>query len=188
MIPDEVVKMGTSIKVYIQKVEETPKGPLILCSRKHYGFVRRLFETEIPELVDGTIELYSVVREPGIRSKVAVFSRDERVDPIGACIGAGGSRIANILKELNGEKVDLIRYSENAEEFIANALSPAKNVTVNILDPMKKEALAIVTDDNLSLAIGKKGSNIKLASRLTKYKIEVKTLAQINEEGNKEIV
>ena len=185
MIPGEVVKMGTSIKVYISKVEETTKGPLILCSRKHYGFVRRLFETEIPELVDGTIELYAVVREAGIRSKVAVFSRDEKVDPIGACIGAGGSRIADILKELNGEKVDLIRYSENAEEFIANALSPAKNLTVNILDPMKKEALVIVTDDNLSLAIGKKGSNIKLASKLTKYKIEIKTLAQINEEGNK---
>lgn len=185
MIPDEVVKMGTSIKVYITKVEETPKGPLILCSRKHYGFVRRLFETEIPELVDGTIELYSVVREPGIRSKVAVYSNEERVDPVGACIGEHGSRIANILKELNGEKIDIVRYSENAEEFIANALSPARNVTVNILDPMKKEALAIVADDNLSLAIGKKGSNIKLASRLTKYKIEIKSLAQINAEGNR---
>ncbi len=185
MIPGEVVKMGSSIKVYITKVEETTKGPLILCSRKHYGFVKRLFETEIPELADGTIMLYAVVREPGIRSKVAVFSRDERVDPIGACIGAGGSRIANILKELNGEKVDLIRYSENAEEFIANALSPAKDVTVNIIDPMKKEALAIVNDENLSLAIGKKGSNIKLASKLTKYKIDIKTLNQINEEGNK---
>lgn len=185
MIPDEVLKMGTSIRVYITKVEETTKGPLILCSRKHYGFVKRLFETEIPELVDGTIELYSVIREAGLRSKVAVFSHDDNVDPIGACIGANGSRIANILKELNGEKVDLVRYSENKEEFIANALSPAKNVTVNIIDPMKKEALAIVTDDNLSLAIGKKGSNIKLASKLTKYKISVKTLAQINEEGNK---
>lgn len=186
MIPGEIVKMGTSIKVYITKVEETTKGPLILCSRKHYGFVRRLFETEIPELVDGTIMLYSVVREPGIRSKVAVYSTDPRVDAIGSCIGEHGSRIGNILKELNGEKIDLILYSENTEEFIANALSPAKNVTVNILDPMKKEALAIVTDDNLSLAIGKKGSNIKLASRLTKFKIDIKTLAQINEEGNKD--
>lgn len=184
MIPGEVVKMGTSLRVYITKVEETTKGPLILCSRKHYGFVKRLFETEIPELVDGTIELYAVVREPGIRSKVAIFSNDVNVDPIGACIGANGSRIGSILKELNGEKIDLVKYSENKEEFIANALSPAKNVTVNILDPMKKEALAIVTDDNLSLAIGKKGSNIKLASRLTKYKLMVKTLKQINEEGN----
>ncbi len=185
MIPGEVVKMGSSIRVYLTKVEETTKGPLILCSRKHYGFVKRLFETEIPELVDGTIELYAVVREPGVRSKVAVFSNNENVDPIGACIGANGTRIGNILKELNGEKVDLVKYSEKPEEFIQNALSPAKNVTVNIIDPVKKEALAIVTDDNLSLAIGKKGSNIKLASRLTKYKIEVKTLEQINEEGNK---
>ncbi len=185
MIPGETVKMGTSIRVYITKIEETTKGPLILCSRKHYGFVKRLFETEIPELADGTIELYSVVREPGIRSKVAVFSHEENVDPIGACIGANGSRISNIFKELNGEKIDLIKYTENKEEFIANALSPAKNVTVNIIDPMKKEALAIVTDDNLSLAIGKKGSNIKLASKLTKFKIEIKTLKQINEEGNK---
>lgn len=185
MIPGETVKMGTSIRVYLTKIEETTKGPLILCSRKHYGFVKRLFETEIPELADGTIELYAVVREPGVRSKVAVYSNETNVDPIGACIGERGSRIGNILKELNGEKVDLVRYSESKEEFIANALSPAKNVTVNIIDPMKKEALAIVSDDNLSLAIGKKGSNIKLASRLTKYKIEVKTLAQINEEGNK---
>ncbi len=186
MIPGEVVKMGTNIRVYITKVEETTKGPLILCSRKHYGFVKRLFETEIPELVDGTIELYAVVREPGIRSKVAVYSNDDRVDPIGACIGEHGSRIGSILKELNGEKIDLIRYSAEPSEFIANALAPAKNVTVNIIDPMKKEALAIVDEDNLSLAIGKKGSNIKLASRLTKYKIEVKTLKQINEEGNKD--
>lgn len=185
MIPGETVKMGSSIKVYISKVEETPKGPLILCSRKHYGFVRRLFESEIPELADGTIELYAVVRDPGIRSKVAVFSNDPHVDPVGSCIGEHGSRIANILKELNGEKVDVIRYSEKPEEFIQNALSPAKNVTVNIVDEENKEALAIVGEDNLSLAIGKKGSNIKLASRLTKYKIEIKTLTQINEEGNK---
>lgn len=186
IIPNEVIKMGTNIRVYLTKVEETTKGPLILCSRKHYGFVKRLFETEIPELVDGTIELYAVVREPGVRSKVAVFSHEENVDPIGACIGPNGTRIASILKELKGEKVDLIKYTENKEEFIANALSPAKNVTVNIIDPMKKEALALVTDDNLSLAIGKKGSNIKLASKLTKFKIEIKTLAQINAEGNKD--
>lgn len=186
MIPGETVKMGASIKVYITKVEETPKGPLILCSRKNYGFVKRLFETEIPELMDGTIVLYAVIREPGIRSKVAVYSTDPHVDAIGSCIGEHGSRIGSILKELNGEKIDLIPYSENPEEFIANALAPAKNITVNILDPIKKEALAIVTDDNLSLAIGKKGSNIKLASRLTKYKINIKTLAQINEEGNRE--
>ncbi|MBD9075369.1 transcription termination/antitermination protein NusA [bacterium] len=185
IIPGETLKMGTNVRVYITKVEETPKGPLILCSRKHYGFVKRLFETEIPELVDGTIELYSVIREPGVRSKVAVYSNDEKVDPVGACIGERGSRIASILKELNGEKVDLVRYSDDAATFIANALAPAKDVTVNIIDPVKREALAIVNDENLSLAIGRKGTNIKLASRLTKYKIEVKTLRQINEEGNK---
>lgn len=186
MIPDEVVTMGSSIKVYITKVEATTKGPLILLSRRHYGLVRRLFETEIPELADGTIQLYACVREAGIRSKVAVYSENANVDPIGACIGERGSRIGNILKELNGERVDLVLYSEDITEFIKNALSPAKDVIVNITDSEKREALAIVNDDNLSLAIGKKGSNVKLASRLTKYKIEVKTLSQLNEEGNKD--
>lgn len=185
MIPGEVVKMGTSIKVYLTKIEATPKGPLILCSRKHNGFVRRLFESEIPELADGSIQLYGVSREAGIRSKVAVYSDNERIDPIGTCIGERGSRIASVLKELNGEKVDLILYSEDNSEFIANALSPAKGVIVNILDDTKKrEALAIVDEDNLPLAIGKKGINIKLASRLTKFHITVKTLNQITEEGN----
>lgn len=186
MIPDEVVKMGGSLKVYITKVESTIKGPLILCSRKHYGFVKRLFESEIPELADGTIILHSVAREPGIRSKVAVYSTNPKVDPIGACIGERGSRIASILKELNGEKIDLILYSEDETEFIKNSLSPAKNVIVNILDPEERNALVIVDKDNLSLAIGKKGSNIKLASKLTKYHIELKTLEQINEEGNRD--
>jgi len=185
MIPGETVKMGSSIKVYLSKIEATPKGPLILCSRKHQGFVKRLFETEIPELADGTLVLYSVAREAGIRSKVAVYSTDERIDPIGTCIGEKGSRIANILSELNGEKVDLIKYDEDNASFIANALSPAKNVIVNILEEEKsREALAIVDNDNLSLAIGKKGMNIKLASRLTKFHITVKTLEQITEEGN----
>lgn len=185
MIPGEIVKMGTSIRVYITKVESTTKGPLILLSRKHFGFVKRLFESEIPELADGTIELYAVIREAGVRSKVAVYSTNEKVDAIGACIGERGSRIGNILKELNGEKVDLVEYSQDTAQFIQNALSPAKNIIVNIIDEEKKEALAIVPEDQLSLAIGKKGTNVKLASRLTKYKIEVKTLSQINEDGNK---
>lgn len=185
LIPGEELKMGTSIKVYVTKVESQPKGPLILLSRKHYGFVKRLFESEIPELSDGTIVLQSVAREPGIRSKVAVYSTDQNVDPIGACIGERGSRIGSILKELNGEKVDIILYDENPEEFIKNALSPAKNALVSITDEKEHVALAIVDEDNLSLAIGKKGSNIKLASRLTKYRIEIKSLEQIQEEGNK---
>lgn len=184
MIPDEKVVMGSSIRVYVTKVESNAKGPLILLSRKHYGFVKRLFESEIPELADGTIILHAVAREAGVRSKVAVESTDERIDAIGSCIGERGSRIASILKELNGEKVDIVLYSDTPEEYIKNALSPAKDAIVTVTDPMKKEALAIVNDENLSLAIGKKGANIKLASRLTKYKIEVKTLNQVNEEGN----
>ena len=186
MIPGEVVKMGSSIRVYLQKIEETTKGPLILCSRKHYNFVRRLFESEIPELMDGTILLYGVAREAGIRSKVAVYSTDEKIDAIGSCIGEKGSRIGNILRELNGEKVDLVLYSENTEEFIKNALSPAKNVYVTIdKEAENNEAFVIVSDDELSLAIGKQGSNIKLASKLTKYHLTIKSMSQVNEEGNK---
>ncbi len=184
IIPDEKIVMGTNIRVYITKIEEGPKGPVILLSRKHYGFVKRLFENAVPEIKDGTVEIYSVIREPGIRSKVAVYSNNEKVDPIGTCIGEKGSRIAGILKEMNGEKIDLILYSDNDEEFIKNALSPAKNIIISITNSEKREALAIVDDDNLSLAIGKKGSNIKLASRLTKYKITIKTVKEINEEGN----
>ncbi len=186
MIPGETVKMGNSIRVYIQKIEETPKGPLILCSRKHYNFVRRLFESEIPELIDGTVILYGVAREAGIRSKVAVYSTDEKVDARGACIGEKGTRIASILKELNGEKVDLILYSEDPAVFIKEALSPAKNVYVSIDENAEKnEAFVVVSDDELSLAIGKKGANIRLASKLTKYHLTIKSMSQVNEEGNK---
>ena len=185
MIPGEEVKMGSSIKVYLQKIESTPKGPLILCSRKNSGFVKRLFEIEIPELQDGTLVLYNVAREPGVRSKVAVYSTNPQIDPIGTCIGEKGSRIASILAELNGEKIDLINYDEDESTFIANALSPAQNVIVNIIDNTKtREALAIVNDENLSLAIGKKGINIKLASKLTRFRINVKTLEQVTKEGN----
>lgn len=185
MIPGETVKMGSQIKVYVTKVEAGTKGPLILLSRKHYGFVKRLFESEIPELADGTVILYQVAREPGIRSKVAVYSTNDKIDPIGACIGARGSRIGNILKELNGEKVDLVKYSNDPAEFIKNAMAPAKDVIVSIKDEEKKEALAIVTEDNLKLAIGRKAINVRLASKLTRYKIEVKTMEDIQKEGNK---
>ena len=126
-----------------------------------------------------------VAREAGVRSKVAVYSTNPNIDPIGSCIGAKGTRIASILKELNGEKIDLVKYSEDPAEFIKNALSPAKDVIVSIKDDVKHEALAVVNNDNLSLAIGKKGINIKLASKLTKYKIEVKTMEEIEKEGNK---
>ena len=185
LIPNERLTMGSSIKVYITKIESTPKGPLILLSRKHYGFVKRLFEHEIPEFQDGTLELRGVAREAGIRSKVAVSSTNPKVDPIGSCIGEKGRRIGSIISELGGEKVDLISYSNDPEEFIANALSPAKNLNVSITDEKKKEALVIADDENLSLAIGKKGMNIKLASKLTRYTINIKTLADINAELNK---
>ena len=184
LIPGEKLNMGDSIKVYITKIESTPKGPLILVSRKNYGFVKRLFEHEIPEFADGTLELRGVAREAGVRSKVAIASTNPKVDPIGSCIGEKGRRIANIITELNGEKVDLIAYSTDPEEFIANALSPAKNLNVSITDEKKKEALVIADDENLSLAIGKKGINIKLASKLTKYTINIKTLADINKQLN----
>lgn len=185
IIPGETIKMGSNIRVYVTKIESNTKGPLILLSRKHYGFVKRLFELEIPEFQDGTLIMHSCVREAGLRSKIAVSSTNERIDPIGTCIGERGSRIASILKELNGEKVDVVLYSDDAAEFIKNALSPAKNAIVNITNETKKEALAVVAGDQLSVAIGKGGNNIKLASRLTKYKINIKTMEEINEEGNR---
>lgn len=185
LIPGETLKMGDSVKVYIVKVEETTKGPSIKLSRKHYGFVKRLFENEIPELQEGLIVLHGVAREAGIRSKVAIESVEKNVDAIGSCIGEKGMRIANIMSNLSGEKIDLVLYDEDPEVFIKNALSPAKNLNVTITDVKKKEALVITDDENLSLAIGKKGINIKLASKLTKYKLNIKTLESINEEINK---
>lgn len=185
LIPGETLKMGDSVKVYIISVEETPKGPSIKLSRKHYGFVKRLFELEIPEFKDGILLMHGVAREAGVRSKVAVSSVNPNVDAIGSCIGEKGGRIANIISVLNGEKVDLILYNDNPEIFIANALSPAKNLNVSITSEKDKEALVITDDENLSLAIGKKGINIKLASKLTKYKLNIKTLNEINEEINK---
>ena len=183
IIPGEKIVMGSNIKVYITKVDNGSKGCTILLSRSHYGFVKRLFELEIPEINEGIILVYSVARDAGNRTKVALESTNERVDAIGSCIGERGMRIANILKELNGEKVDLVLYDKEASKFIENALSPAKNIHVFITDEKKNEALVVTDNDNLSLAIGKKGSNIKLAARLTHYKIDVKTYDQAKEMG-----
>src|SRR5574344_499114 len=171
LIPDEKLTMGSSVKVYVTKVDNTGKSPLILLSRSHYGFVKRLLENEIPELSDGTVILYSVAREAGVRSKIAVYSEYDKVDPVGAVIGEKGNRINRVLNQLNGEKIDVILYDKDPVKFIANALNPAQDVKVTITDEKKKEALAIVNEENSSLAIGKKGINIKLASRLTRYKI-----------------
>lgn len=183
VIPGETIQMGSSIKVYITKVDNNSKGPIILLSRNHYGFVKRLFELEIPEINEGIILVYSVAREAGNRTKIAVYSENERVDAVGSCIGERGSRINRIIEELHGEKIDVIEYSNDAATFIANALSPAKNVRVFVTDEKNKEALVVVDDENLSLAIGKKGLNVRLAARLTHYKLDIKTYEQAREEG-----
>ena len=182
-IPGERINMGSQLKVYVSKVDANPKGLLVLLSRTHYGFLKRLFELEIPEINDGSIMVYSVARDAGNRSKVAVYSEKSNIDPIGSCIGERGSRISRILAELNGEKVDVIKYDSEPEVFIENALSPAKNLKVLIMDPKKQEALVVADSDNFSLAIGKKGSNARLASRLTKYKIDIKNMEQASELG-----
>lgn len=183
IIPGETIKMGSSIKVYITKVENNSKGPLILLSRKHYGFVKRLFELEIPEINEGIILVYSVARDAGNRTKIAVYSENPNVDPVGACIGEHGSRINRIISELNGEKIDIVKYETDEARFIENALSPARNLHVFVTDEKKKEALVVANDDDLSLAIGKKGMNVKLAARLTHFKIDVETTEQAKEKG-----
>ena len=181
IIPGEKLEMGSSVKAYVSKLEIGPKGLFILLSRRHYGFVKRLLEAEIPELIDGTVILHSVARDAGSRSKIAVSSNNPNVDAIGAVIGEKGVRINRILKQLSGEKIDVVSYDADPNVFIANALSPAKNLIVKIMDEKKKEALVIVDDKNSSLAIGKKGQNVKLASRLTRYKIEIKNVSEVSE-------
>ena len=183
IIPGETITMGSNIKVYINKVDINNKGALILLTRKHFGFVKRLFELEIPEISEGIVMIHSVAREPGVRTKIAVYSENSNVDPIGACIGEKGSRINAILKELGGEKIDIVLYDNDPAKFIANALAPAKDVHVYIIDDKEKEVLAVVNDENLSLAIGKKGVNVRLATRLTHYKLDVKTFDQVKEAG-----
>ena len=182
IIPGEKLVMGSSIKVYVSKLEIGAKGLFILLSRSHYGFVKRLLENEIPELSDGTVVLYSVARDAGNRSKIAVYSEYDKVDPVGAIIGEKGNRINRVLSQLNGEKIDVILYDKDPVKFIQNALSPAKDVEVIIKDEKEREAIAIVNDENSSLAIGKKGQNVKLASRLTKYKIAIKKAGELVEE------
>ena len=183
IIPGETIKMGSNIKVYVTKVESTTKGPFILLSRNHYGFIKRLFELEIPEINEGIVLVYSVAREAGVRTKIAVYSENPNVDAIGACIGEKGTRIANILNEIGNEKIDIVLYTSDKAKFIENALSPAKNLHVLIFDEKKQEALVVVDDENLSLAIGRKGINVRLAARLTHYKIDVKTYEQAREMG-----
>lgn len=186
IIPGEKLEMGSQVKAYVSKLEIGNKGVFILLSRKHYGFLKRLLEIEIPEINDGTVMLYSVAREAGIRSKVAVYSDKENIEPVGCVIGANGSRINRVLKQIAKEKIDVVLYDKNPVEFIKNALSPAKDIEVFITDPKKKMATCIVNKDNLSLAIGKKGINIKLAARLTHYKLDVKCTDDVNIEEYRE--
>lgn len=183
LIGNEKLTMGNSVKAYVSKISITSKNISILLTRRHFGFVKRLFESEIPEVADGVVLIHGVAREAGVRSKVALSSTNNNIDPIGTCVGEKGVRISNIVKELNNEKVDLVKYDDDARIFISNALAPARDVNVIIMDEKEKLALAVVDDENLSLAIGKKGINVVLASRLTHYKIDVKTKKQLESEG-----
>ena len=182
-VPGEVLTEGMHVKVYVVDVRRSTRGPQILISRTHPGLVKRLFELEVPEIYDGTVEVKSIAREAGSRTKMAVWSNDENVDPIGACVGPKGQRVANIVDELRGEKIDIIKYSEDAPAFIAAARAPADVVDVWMADE-GKACRVIVPDDQLSLAIGKEGQNARLAARLTGYKIDIKPQSyQDPEEG-----
>ena len=171
------------IKVYILEVKDTPKGPRILVSRTHPGLVKRLFESEVAEVRDGTVEIKSIAREAGSRTKIAVWSNDADVDPVGACVGMNGARVGAVVNELRGEKIDIINWDENPAILIENALSPAKVIAV-MADPDEKTALVVVPDYQLSLAIGKEGQNARLAARLTGFKIDIKSETQARESGD----
>ncbi|MDK2823057.1 MAG: transcription termination/antitermination protein NusA [Clostridia bacterium] len=191
-IPGESHNIHERIKAYIVEVRKTPKGPQIIVSRTHPGLLKRLFELEVPEIHDGIVEIKSVSREAGSRSKIAVYSHDENVDPVGACVGPKGMRVQTIVNELRGEKIDIVKWDKNMEVYIANSLSPAKVLDVQINEEEKK-ARVIVPDYQLSLAIGKEGQNARLAAKLTGWKIDIKSETQAKEAGiyfedNKEYV
>lgn len=173
---------GSRLKSYIIEVRRTTKGPQIIISRTHPGLLRRLFELEVPEIYEGLVEIKSVAREAGHRSKIAVSSKDENVDPVGACVGAKGSRVRMVVNELRGEKIDIVKWSEDPAVFVSNALSPAKVKQV-IVDEEAKSALVIAPDNQLSLAIGKEGQNVRLAAKLTGWRIDIKSESQVEEEG-----
>ena len=181
-IPREKYKFNEKIKLYVVEVKNTSKGAQIIVSRTHPGLVKRLFELEVPEIYEGVVEIKSISREAGSRSKIAVVSHDENVDPMGACVGPKGARVQDIVNELKGEKIDIIKWSKNPEEFIENSLSPAKVLSVTV-DEDKKSAKVIVDDSQLSLAIGKEGQNVRLAAKLTNWKIDIKSKSQAEAEA-----
>ena len=172
-VSGETLTEGQMVKVYLVEVRRTTRGPQVLISRTHPGLVKRLFELEVPEIYDGTVEIRSIAREAGNRTKMAVWSEDENIDPIGACVGPRGQRVNAIVEELRGEKIDIIKFSEDPAEFIAAALAPADVLEVRLASE-GKACRVIVPDDQLSLAIGKEGQNARLAARLTSYKIDIK--------------
>ena len=178
-IPGETYRHGDRLKTYIIEVKKTTKGPQILVSRTHPGLLKRLFELEVPEIHDGIVELKSVAREPGLRSKIAVHSRDENVDPVGACVGHKGMRVQTIVNELRGEKIDIVKWNVDPAKYISNALSPAKVISVDA-NEAEKISKVIVPDYQLSLAIGKEGQNARLAAKLTGWKIDIKSESQAN--------
>ena len=180
-VPGEDLTEGMHVKVYVVEVRRSTRGPQVLISRTHPGLVKRLFELEVPEIYDGTVEVKSIAREAGSRTKMAVWSNDENVDPIGACVGPKGQRVGSIVEELRGEKIDIVKYSEDPAQFIAAALAPADVVDVWMADE-GKACRVIVPDDQLSLAIGKEGQNARLAARLTGYKIDIKPESYHDEE------
>ncbi|MBE6808828.1 MAG: transcription termination/antitermination protein NusA [Clostridia bacterium] len=172
-VPDEIINEGDHIKVYVVDVKETDRGARIMLSRTHPGIVKRLFEAEVPEIFDGTVEIKSISRQAGSRTKIAVWSSDEQIDAIGTCIGPKGARVNKIVEELAGEKIDIVKYSEDPTEFITEALSPAKVVSVEILSEEPKVCKVSVPEAQLSLAIGNKGQNVRLAAKLTGWKIDI---------------
>jgi N utilization substance protein A len=176
-VPSEPYRNGERLKAYITEVRRGVKGPQIVVSRTHPGLLKRLFEMEVPEIEDGVVEIRGVAREPGHRSKIAVWSNEPAVDPVGACVGPKGSRVRNVVTELRGEKIDVVPWSDDAAELVANALQPAK-VTRVIVDPDSQTAQVIVPDYQLSLAIGKEGQNARLAARLTGWRIDIKSESQ----------
>lgn len=177
-MPNDVYRPGERLKAYVLEVNRTTKGPQILVSRTHPGFLKRLFELEVPEIHDGTVEIKAIAREAGSRSKMAVWARDPNVDPVGACVGPKGMRVQAVVNELRGEKIDIIKWSSIPEEFIASALSPARVLRVD-LEETGRVARVLVPENQLSLAIGKEGQNARLAAKLTGWKIDIKSEPQV---------
>ncbi len=188
MSPRDSYRQGDTIRAYILEVNKTVKGPQVVLSRAHAGFVKCLFELEVPEVAEGMVEIKSVSREAGDRTKIAVWSKNEKVDCVGACVGIRGSRVKGVVKELQGEKIDIVRWSEDIEEFVKAALSPAEVSSVKVLSREEKKAEVAVNDDQLSLAIGKNGQNVRLASKLTGWSIDIRSKKDVVKEKLEETI